>query len=227
VSEFSQSLQAATQALVELARRAEASGQALADESRQRRQGAAGVGGVAKAGLAAGGLAVAGVALGGAYAYSHLAAGARAGASQIGSGLGFAARGDFEAAAGQIGLASLAAVDQLSIAGLPVGRIFSEASGLKGLERTLAGTQGRVEDVTLDLARYGIDVAPDFRQRLVDEALEQERRVEVERKAVAGAVGAAAPSEALAQAEQFMGRLEGLLKRIADRIESFTGGGAR
>jgi hypothetical protein len=210
--EFALALQAAVQGLRQFAERAEAGSRALAEQERRARAGG-------------------GSALGGAFAAAGAVVGgvapaiARADPAAVGRGLGFASSGDFAAAEGQVGLAALAALDQANIAGVPVGRIFSETTGLAGLERQLAGAQQRTLDVTADLARYGFEVSPEFRADLVRGFAEQEQRVEAERRAVAGEVGKLAGPEALETAERFLKPLMETLERIARATEAFGGGG--
>lgn len=215
--EFAVALQAAVQGLRQFAERAEAGSRALADQERRARTGGGGAAGA----FAAAGAAVAGAPLAVAGAFTQ------ADPRAVGRGIGFAASGDFQAAQGQAGLAALAAFDQLNIGGVPVGRVLSEASGAAGLERQLAGTQQRVLDVTGDLARYGIEVSPEFREGLAKGFGEQEKRVEAERRAVAGEVGKLANPEIVAGAEKAFGAVEGLLREILDAIRSFGLGGAQ
>lgn len=175
-----------------------------------------------------GGVAASFAAAGAAVAGAPIAAAgmlAKADPASVGRGLGFASSGDFQAAEGQAGLAALAALDQLNFAGIPLGRIFSETTGLAGVERQLAGAQQRTLDVTSDLARYGIEVDPSFRSDLVAGFAEQEQRIEAERRAVAGEVGKLALPESLEAAERFLKPIMEQLERIARAAEGLFGSG--
>lgn len=66
-----------------------------------------------------------------------------------------------------------------------VGNVLGASQASNVLDR--AG--GRVAGVTGDLARYGMEVDDEFRQRTIEIAIEQERRVEDERQRTIAAMG--------------------------------------
>lgn len=136
------------------------------------------------------------------------------------------ATGDLDA-----GLANLsqAAIRGLRNQGLG-GSLAAELSGLNRAENVLGAASGRVADVTGDLRRYNIDVPDDFRSDLLKVNIEQEERVEAERRRVAGAaysrenLTAAGANPAAAAAITAAQESAGLLKAIFDLLRTFGGG---
>lgn len=141
------------------------------------------------------------------------------------------ATGDLDAGLAGISQAAIRGIRSYTFAGLPVGEIGAELSGLNRANNVLGAASGRVADVTGDLRRYNIDVADDFRSDLLRVNIEQEERVEAERRMVAGAAftrenliaAKANPAAAAAVTPQ-----EGVdvLKAILDLLRTFGGGGA-
>lgn len=138
------------------------------------------------------------------------------------------ATGDLDA-----GLANLsqAAIRGLRNSGLS-GSLAAEGLGLNRAENVLGAASGRVADVTGDLARYGIEIDPGFRSDFLRTAIDQEERVERERRNVTTATYTAANLEAAGANPAAAALLTApqqtadTLKQILDLLRTFGGGGA-
>ncbi len=114
--------------------------------------------------------------------------------------------------AGDVGrLGVLRGLSNFSYNDLPIGQLFAGVSGDRQTLRIAEGAAGRVSGVTEDLARFGINVPDDFRQRQIDIALEQERRADEERLRVAGEVA----DQTLGEGALDVGNVGGALLRGA------------
>jgi len=165
--------------------------------------GAAGPAGIA---LAAGGAAV--DAVNGAARFLTPAANA------------FATTGTSQGVASAVNSSLINAVGSTAIGGLILA-----GSGVAAAQETTQRAAGRVGAVTEDLARYGIEVSDDFRKRLSDVSLEQEKRVTTERGKVQGLLGS---TDALERARPegagaVFDSILGVLKSIESKINSRGG----
>lgn len=133
-----------------------------------------------------------------------------------------ATTGDFEAGLASATRAGISAVRGFEIEGVRVGEFAAEVGGLNRADRVLGKAGERTLDVTADLARYGIEVDPDFRRGLLDTAIEQEKRVEDERVKVSA--GAYSPGNVAGIVSEQGGRLLELVEKIATKLEGLVGG---
>lgn len=141
------------------------------------------------------------------------------------------ATGDLDAGLANVSQAAIRGIRSYTFAGLPVGEIGAELSGLNRANNVLGAASSRTADVTGDLRRYNIDVPDDFRSDLLKVNIEQEERVEAERRRVAGAaytrenLTAAGANSAAAAAVTAAQETSSTLKAIFDLLRSFGGGG--
>lgn len=110
-----------------------------------------------------------------------------------------------------------------------IGNILGATQAGAVLERGGESVAG----VTRDLARYGIDVSDEFRQGLVNTAVEQERRVENENQAimaalgdpaVIGKAGGTSAVQAFGTFAEDIRELLNVVKSIAEAIKSWIPG---
>lgn len=107
-----------------------------------------------------------------------------------------------------------------------VGNLLLQATGVNAAMETTGRAGARVGAVTEDLARYGIQVSDEFRERLFKVDLEQENRVTTERGKVQALSGSA---EAIREAKPegaggVFDAILGILRNIEGRLSSFGGG---
>ena len=132
----------------------------------------------------------------------------------------FATTGTSQGVASAVNSSLINAVGSTAIGGLILA-----GSGVAAAQETTQRAAGRVGAVTEDLARYGIEVSDDFRKRLSDVSLEQEKRVTTERGKVQELLGS---TDALERARPegagavFDGILS-VLKSIESKINSRGG----
>lgn len=96
----------------------------------------------------------------------------------------FATTGTSQGVASAVNQSLIGAVGSTAIGGLLLA-----GSGVAAAQETTQRAAGRVGAVTEDLARYGVEIADDFRKRLADVSLEQETRVGKERGKVQELLG--------------------------------------
>lgn len=96
----------------------------------------------------------------------------------------FATTGTSQGVASAVNSSLIGAVGSTAIGGLLLA-----GSGVAAAQETTQRAAGRVGAVTEDLARYGVEVSDDFRKRLADVSLEQEKRVGTERGKVQALLG--------------------------------------
>jgi len=167
-----------------------------------------------RAGLAAGGLAGGALAAGG-LAIDGLNSAAR---FLTPAANAFATTGTSQGVASAVNSSLINAVGSTAIGGLILA-----GSGVAAAQETTQRAAGRVGAVTEDLARYGIEVSDDFRKRLADSQLEQEKRVSTERGKVQELLGStdalerAKPEGAGAVFDSILGVLKSIESKINGR----------
>ncbi|MBX3467185.1 MAG: hypothetical protein KF878_09850 [Planctomycetes bacterium] len=108
-----------------------------------------------------------------------------------------------------------------------VGNMAVEASGLGSAQRSLLGAQGQAESALLGMARYGVEVSDEALHSVVDEAYEQNQRVERMRGRIAGSLGDLMVERGADTAAEELAKLPDLVERILDEIKKgFAGGGS-
>lgn len=158
-------------------------------------------GGAGAAGVGSGGSDLAGIAGAVASGRSTIAAAGPAGIALAAGGVAldginsaarfltpaanaFATTGTSQGVASAVNQSLIGAVGSTAIGGLLLA-----GSGVAAAQETTQRAAGRVGAVTEDLARYGVEIADDFRKRLADVSLEQETRVGKERGKVQELLG--------------------------------------
>lgn len=138
----------------------------------------------------------------------------------------------FHASGTSAGVAT-AVTNQLldSVQDTRIGAFALAVTGVSTARETTQRAGARVGAVTEDLARYGVTVSDEFRQRLANTAIEQEKRVTTERGKVDALTGSAAALDA-ARPDSAKGgamgagfdAIVGVLSRIEGLLRSNGGG---
>lgn len=133
----------------------------------------------------------------------------------------FAITGSTQAVAASVNQQLLDRVGNTAIGGFALA-----VSGVASAREVTGRAGARVGAVTEDLARAGVNVSDDYRQRLASTAIEQERRVERERAKVAALTGSADALEKAMPEHGFGGEAILAVLRNIERALTTRSGGA-
>lgn len=124
-------------------------------------------------------------------------------------------------AAGGAGLLSLA--EQFRSSG-SIGAFVSEAIGASDALDVLGRTKQRSGAVLEELARAGVEVDDDLRQKVIDRDLAAEKRVQDERERIEGELSKTGRIQEAAGADTGFAQIAGLLERILGALENRSPG---
>lgn len=104
----------------------------------------------------------------------------------------------------------------------PIGSFLSEITGVSDALDVRGRTASRVKGVTTELARAGVEVDDELRQKLIDRTLSEEKRVQQESERVDAELD---KPENLGKASE-SGTLFGILNEMLSLLRQNNGGGA-